>query len=171
MTRKRSPNQLDLFAAPAPETPARQGFPAQRCSSVAPAADSPELFASPDPLAPAPGRQCPPVRGRKPVRSSAGNPAVARDVLAEVHLGRYGLLDDTDRVVVFEDDHHVRMALDEDAIHNLITQGYVERRSTRDTVSCLHGAIRRPVLPLRLTKTGRTTLDRWSAYTPLGDAP
>jgi hypothetical protein len=55
---------------------------------------------------------------------------VARDVLAEVHTGRCGLLDDTDRG--------------------------------------RHGAIRRPVLPLRLTKSGRETLLRWSAYTPLG---
>jgi hypothetical protein len=94
---------------------------------------------------------------------------VARDVLAEVHLGRYGLLDDTDRVVLFEDDQHVRMALD--VITHLMAHGYIEPRPTRDTVTCLHGVIRRPVLPLRLTHTGRTTLDRWSAYTPLGGKP
>jgi hypothetical protein len=166
MSRKRSPNQLDLFAASAPQSAAP--VQTRRRSPATSSASTEELFTSPDPVSPAPARQCPPVRGRKPVRSSAGNPAVARDVLAEVHLGRYGFLDDTDRVVVFEEDHRVRTALDEDAIHNLIAQGYVERRSTRDTVSCLHGAIRRPVLPLRLTKTGRTTLDRWSAYKSLG---
>jgi hypothetical protein len=96
---------------------------------------------------------------------------VAKDVLAEVHTGRYGLLDDTDRVVLFEDDEHVRVALDEDAVLYFLAQGYLECRPIRDTVTCLHGAIRRPVLPLRLTRTGRTMLDRWSAYTPLGGNP
>jgi hypothetical protein len=95
---------------------------------------------------------------------------VARDVLAEVHTGRYGLLGDTDRVVLFEDDEHVRMALDEDAVLYFLARGYVERRPARDTVSCLHGVIRRPVLPLRLTRTGRSMLDRWSSLRPLGGA-
>jgi hypothetical protein len=93
---------------------------------------------------------------------------VAKDVLAEIHLGRYGLLDDTDRVVVFEDNDHIRMALDEDAVTNFLTLGYVERRPARDTVSCLHGVVRRPVLPLRLTATGRNMLHRWNSYAPLG---
>lgn len=137
ISRRRSPNQLDLFAStPAP--------------------------------APAPTRTTPPVRERKPSRSQAGNPAVATDVLAEVRDGRYGLLDDTDRVVVFEDTDRVRLALDEEILHHLISGGYVERCPARDTVSCLHGVIRRPVSPLRLTKDGRTLLHRWTAYTPLG---
>lgn len=115
---------------------------------------------------PAPGRQCPPVRQRGQ-RSRAGNPAVTTDVLAEVHDQRYGLLDDTDRVVVFEDTDRVRVALDEEAVHELMAQGYVERRPARDTVSCHHGVVRRPVLPLRLTKRGRTLLHRWSALRSL----
>ncbi|MBN6039122.1 hypothetical protein [Amycolatopsis sp. 195334CR] len=115
---------------------------------------------------PAPGRQCPPVRQRGQ-RSTAGNPAVTVDVLAEVHEGRYGLLDDTDRVVVFEDSDRVRMALDEDAVHQLLAQGYAQRRPLYDTVSCYHGVVRRPVLGLRLTKRGRSLLARWSALRPL----
>ncbi|MGC7101601.1 hypothetical protein ACPZ19_43590 [Amycolatopsis lurida] len=130
--------------------------------------DQLDLFGTPPTPAdrPPPGRQCPPTRQRGQ-RSNAGKPAVAVDVLAEVHEGRYGLLDDTDRVVLFEDNDHVRLALDEDAVHELMAQGYVQRRPMRDTESCLHGAIRRPVLGLRLTKRGRSLLARWTALRPL----
>lgn len=127
-----------------------------------------DLFGTPATPVAAPARPAPPVRHRTPARSRAGTPAVATDVLAEVRDGRYGLMDDTDRVVVFEDGDHVRLALDEEIIHHLITGRYIERGPARDTVSCLHGVIRRPVSPLRLTKDGRTLLGRWSAYTPLG---
>lgn len=140
-SRRRSPNQLDLFGNPQPAVPAP---------------------------APAPVRECPPVRSGKSARSAAGNPAVATDVLAEVRDGRYGLLDDTDRVVVFEDTEQVRLALDEDIVHHLISAGCVERRPPSDTVVCRHGAIRRPVSPLQLTRNGRTLLHRWTAYKPLG---
>jgi hypothetical protein len=54
---------------------------------------------------------------------------------------------------------------------HFLARGYLERWPTRGIVTCLYGAIRRPVLPLRLTRTGRTMLDRWSAYTPLGGNP
>jgi hypothetical protein len=124
------------------------------------------LFGAQPAAVPAPARACPPTRGRKPARSGAGNPAVARDVLAEVQEGRYGALDDTDRIVLFEDTDRVRLAIDEDAVLALMRGGYVQRCPPRDTVSCLHGAIRRPVSPLRLTKQGRNLLHRWSALKP-----
>ncbi|TQJ05446.1 hypothetical protein [Amycolatopsis cihanbeyliensis] len=92
---------------------------------------------------------------------------MAVEVLAEIEQYRYGMLDDTDRVVVFEDTDRVRMALDEDAVHHLISQGYAQRCPARETVSCHHGAIRKPVTPLRLTKRGRTLLYRWSSLAPL----
>ncbi|NKQ57578.1 hypothetical protein HFP15_32420 [Amycolatopsis sp. K13G38] len=123
------------------------------------------LFADQLPGGPAPAssRACPPVRtGRKPARAPV-TPSVARDVLAEVQDGCFGLLDDSDRVVLFEDTDRVRVAIDEDTVHTLITGGYVERSPARETVSCLHGAIRRPVSPLRLTKSGRSLLNRWSS--------
>lgn len=116
--------------------------------------------------APAPVRDGPPPRtGRKPARPQV-TPSVAQDVLAEVQEGRYGVIDDSDRVVVFEDTDRVRVAIDEDTIHTLFGGGYVERCPARETVSCLHGAIRRPVSPLRLTKSGRSLLNRWSALKP-----
>ena len=80
-----------------------------------------------------------------------------------MHHGRYGLLDDGDRYVVFEDDTRVRLAADENVLASLVANGYVERRPARDTVSCKHGAIRRPVTPLRLTKSGHALMHRWAA--------
>lgn len=121
------------------------------------------LFADQLPATPAPvsARACPPPRtGRK---SAPVTPPVAQDVLAEVQDGRYGVLDDSDRVVVFEDTDRVRVAIDEDTVHTLMAGGYVERCPVRESFSCLHGAIRRPVSPLRLTKSGRSLLNRWSA--------
>ncbi|TKG57847.1 hypothetical protein [Prauserella endophytica] len=117
--------------------------------------------------APRPARQCPPTRGRS-TRKPPANPLVAKDVLAEVQLGRFGLLDDTDRVMVFDDEGHVRAALDEDIVHHLLSGGYVERCPPRDTLTRLHGVVRKPVLPLRLTKTGRAMLQRWANLHPLG---
>ncbi|MFE3179080.1 hypothetical protein ACFXPA_44380 [Amycolatopsis sp. NPDC059090] len=122
------------------------------------------LFGTVD-TAPAPqsGRQCPPPRASRRKNASGGaNPSVAKDVLAEVRDGRFALLDDTDRVLVFEDADRVRAALDEDVVHHLISGGYVSRGGSRDVVSAMHGAIRRPVTPLKLTARGRTTLQRWS---------
>lgn len=123
------------------------------------------LFGAQPAATPAPARACPPAGARKPARSTA-TPAVARDVLAEVQEGRYGTLDDTDRIVLFEDNDRVRLAIDEDAVLALIGGGYVERCPPRETVSCRHGVIRRPVSPLRLTRQGRTLLHRWSALKP-----
>ncbi|GAB3566015.1 hypothetical protein GCM10027445_12140 [Amycolatopsis endophytica] len=123
------------------------------------------LFAPSTTDTPAPARPSLPPRPRKRTRSMV-NPGVAQDVLAEVQDGRYGLLDDSDRVVLFEDTDRVRIATDEDAVHALLAGRYVERCPARDTVSCLHGAIRRPVSPLRLTRQGRNLLSRWSALKP-----
>ncbi|MEU6645491.1 hypothetical protein ABZ863_23465 [Saccharomonospora sp. NPDC046836] len=125
--------------------------------------DQLDLFGS-TPPAPAvqPARQCPPTRGRN-TRKPPANPLVAKDVLAEVQHGRFGMLDNTDRVMVFEDDDRVRVALDEDLVHHLLANGYIERSPARDAVSCRHGAVRKPVLPLRLAKRGRAMLNRWTA--------
>lgn len=126
--------------------------------------DQLDLFGA-TPATPPAGREQPPAKTRG-ARASA-TPAVARDVLAEIADGRYGLLDDTDHAVVFEDTDRVRHALDDDTIAHLVGQGYAERCPARETVSAHHGAIRRPVSPLRLTKRGRTLLARWSALQPL----
>lgn len=113
--------------------------------------------ADPDPAPPGTARA-------RPRRSrSTGRPEVAADVLADVHHGRYGLLDDGDRYVVFEDDTRVRLAPEDNVLASLAANGYIERRPARDTVSCKHGAIRRPVTPLRLTKSGQALMHRWAA--------
>jgi hypothetical protein len=110
-------------------------------------------------------RECPPPRPRR--TRSSGRPEVVADVLAEVRDGRYGLLDDGDRYVVFEEDDRVRLAADDTVLASLAANGYLERRPARDTVSCKHGVIRKPVTPLRLTKRGHQLLHRWQALTPL----
>ncbi|GAA3044514.1 hypothetical protein [Actinokineospora globicatena] len=126
-----------------------------------------DMFATPDtpPIpTPAPAPAVPGTRSRKqrPMR-----PQVAADVLAEIHHGKLGALDDSDRIVVFEDDDRVRVSLDEDTALHLLAQHYIERGPARDRVSCLHGVIRKPVTPLRLTKTGHALLKRWSVLHPL----
>lgn len=134
-------------------------------------AEQPSLFAMADhdsaPTEMRQSRPAPPPRGRGKTHSQAGHPAVVLDVLTELEHGQYGMLDDSDTVVIFEDDDRVRAALDEDAIQHLLGQGYVERCPARERVSCHHGAIRKPVQPLRLSKRGRSLLNRWSALQPL----
>jgi hypothetical protein len=119
-----------------------------------------DLFGTtPEPAAAAPTRA---TRAR-----TSGRPEVAADVLAEVHHGRYGLLDDSDRFVVFEDDNRVRRAADDDVLASLMAGGYLERRPAPDIVTCRHGAIRRLVTPLRLTKRGHGLMSRWQAFIPV----
>ena len=126
-----------------------------------------DLFPAPPPApAPTAARACPPVRGRRKP-GSVGNPLVAKDVLAEVRESRFGLLDDTDRVMVLDGEGHCRAALEEDIVMHLVSIGYIERSPARDTISCLHGVVRKPVLPLRLTRRGRDMLQRWSNLAPL----
>lgn len=111
-------------------------------------------------------RACPPVRARG-TKPRGESPQVANDVLAEVRDGRYGLLDDTDVVMVFTEPDRVRKALDDAVVHRLMSAGLVRVGTNRDTTACLHGAVRKPVTPLRLTKRGREQLTRWSALRPL----
>ncbi|MBB3051148.1 hypothetical protein FHS23_002171 [Prauserella isguenensis] len=113
-------------------------------------------------------RQCPPTRGRTRKTPSAAA-SVAKDVLAEVQLGQFGLLDDTDTVVVIDPEGHMKTALDGDLVHHLITQKYVQRCPARDTFTGRTGRGNRPVLPLRLTISGRRMLQKWSALGPVGD--
>jgi hypothetical protein len=110
-------------------------------------------------------RACPPVRA-KGARPRGESPQVANDVLTEVRDGRYGLLDDTDIVMVFTEPDRVRKAIDDAVVHRLMSAGLVRTGTSRDTTTCLHGAVRRPVTPLRLTKRGREQLARWSALRP-----
>lgn len=126
------------------------------------------LFGTPAPAPPSTGRACPPARGRRKASGTPGNPLVAKDVLADVRDGKFGLLDDTDRVMVITGDGHCRAALEEDIVMHLLSIGYVERSPARETVSCLHGVVRKPILPLRLTRRGRDMLQRWSNLTPFG---
>lgn len=114
------------------------------------------------PVAPA---VCPPPKATRSRRGQS--PQAATEVLSEVQEGRFGVLDDGERVMTFTETDRVRKALDEDLVHHLIRAGLIEQHPRRDTLSCLHGAIRRPVTPLRLTKRGREQLARWTALHPL----
>lgn len=141
MSRRADPRQLGLFGTPAPAP------------------------------APSAGRACPPARGRRTASGSVGNPLVAKDVLADVRDGKFGLLDDTDRVMVIDGDGHCRTAQEDDVVAHLMSIDYVERCPARETISCLHGVVRKPVLPLRLTRRGRDMLQRWSNLASFGGTP
>jgi hypothetical protein len=95
-------------------------------------------------------------------KPAGGTPREALDALADIHHGRLGVLDNTDRIVRFTDWEQVRQARNDDVIAALVRSGYVTEND-KDRMSCLHGAVRRPVVPLTLTRTGRTLLERWSA--------
>lgn len=128
-------------------------------------ADQMGLF-GPDPSAPSAPVEVPQqTRRRRNTRPQ--RPDVAAEVLDAIHHGRLGVLDDSDRVVVFEDDDRVRLSADEDTVISLLAQRYAERRPPRDTVSCLHGVVRKPVSPLRLTRSGAALRHRWAALRPL----
>jgi hypothetical protein len=99
--------------------------------------------------------------------SPGGSPQRAQVVLAEIELGRYGVLDSTDRIVVFEDEDHVRHSADEDVVVSLMSAGYATERADGYRVRCRHGAVLRPVTPLRITPAGRALLRRWRSYKPL----
>ena len=128
--------------------------------------DQIDLFASPaDPAPPAAAPPVPtPRRGRK---TRPQRPDLAAEVLDAIHQGQLGMLDDSDRVVVFEDHDRIRLSLDEDIVASLLDERYVERCPARDRVSCLHGVVRKPVTPLRLTKAGHSLRNRWTALRPL----
>jgi len=125
-------------------------------------------------LFPAPERR--PKRHR-PTRTTAPAPRTlsmkpheAREVLAEVAEKRFGIVDNTDRIAsVNAEDHSVAPAAEEDLLYHLINQGYVERCPARDTFTGHTARWSRPISPLRLTKHGRTLLQRWSALAPVGD--
>lgn len=126
-----------------------------------------DLFAIDTPApAPAESQPCPAPRPRRRRRQSTPGPEVITQVLTETTTGRFGLLDDSERVVVFEEPDRVRLASEEDLVTDLMASGHLERHPRRDTVSALHGAIRRPVTPIRPTRAGRGLLARWSALHP-----
>lgn len=99
---------------------------------------------------------------------SALSPQAAFEALKHVDGGTLALLDDTDRVVDFLGaGGSVRVSRLETVVRHLISQRFIESEPSRSTVTCLHGVIRKPVTPVRLTKAGKALLHRWSALTPL----
>jgi hypothetical protein len=109
--------------------------------------------------------------GRLPAsaRSPGGSPVRVVGVLQDVRDGRLGVLDATGRVVEFYGDDQVRYSPDEDVTGGLIIQGYIAETGDRYRVTCRHGAIRRPVTPLRLTPDGKRLLLRWSSLAAVPD--
>lgn len=97
-----------------------------------------------------------------------GSPARAVRVMQDVRDGRLGVLDVSDRVVEFYGDGlQVRFFPDEDVAAALIAQRYVTGMGDRHRLNCRHGAILRPVTPLRLTPEGKRLLLRWASLVPL----
>lgn len=96
-----------------------------------------------------------------------GSPARVVRVLQDIRDSRMGVLDNTDRIVEFCGDDRVRHSPDEDVAAALLAEGYAAERGDRHRVTCRHGAIARPVTPLRLTPDGKRLLLRWHALVPL----
>jgi hypothetical protein len=114
---------------------------------------------------PKPGKTMSPRRSF--AAQGGGSPREAAEALADIRDGRLGVLDNTGRVVRFIDHDQVRHGDNEGVVVALIRSGYVIE-DDRGRVSCLHGAIRRPVIPLKLTGPGRVLLERWSALRGTG---
>ncbi|MGW4214809.1 hypothetical protein ACWEIJ_42970 [Lentzea sp. NPDC004789] len=93
-------------------------------------------------------------------RSGYGGKAdLVIEVLDEVHNGRYGRLDGTDRVVHLDGDGHCRHAPDGlcDVVESLLAQRFVKLDSPAPV---RHGVIVKTVYPLKLTPGGLGLLRR-----------
>ncbi|WP_156755001.1 hypothetical protein [Actinokineospora pegani] len=124
-----------------------------------------DLFDPDTPAPPAP-EPTPIPRRRRPPRTP--NPKAAQEILDFATTGRLGVLDDSDRIVAINrDDDRAREVPDSDTVHALIASGYLEPGPNRDVVDARWGITRKPVTPLRLTKTGRALLGRWAALKPI----
>lgn len=116
-------------------------------------------------------RECRP-GSRSLARDPGGSPARAHELLVDVQEGRYALLDTTDRVVRVSGEGRVRHASadDESVIVSLLASRFVAEAPAREATVVRHGAVTRPITPLRLTSAGRQLVSRWSALHRLPDA-
>lgn len=123
-----------------------------------------DLFGGSDPAPadPAPAAVLPSTR-----MTPGGSPARVVRVLQDIRDGRLGMLDTTGQIVEFHGDDRVRLSPDDDVAAALLDQRYAAEKSNRDRVTCKHGAISRPVTPLRLTTDGKRLLLRWAALAPM----
>lgn len=120
------------------------------------------LFA-PDPHEPAPTG---PVLPPSPL-TPGGSPARVVRVLQDIRDSRLALLDVSGQIVERYGEDRVRLSPDDDVAAALIAQGYAAERGDRNRITCKHGAISRPVTPLRLTPDGKLLLLRWAALVPM----
>lgn len=83
------------------------------------------------------------------------------ELLDQVHQGRFGVLESTDRVVCIDAERHCwhAPAVDAAMVESLIAQRYAK---PVDVEPLLHGAVRRNVVLLALTPGGRGLLRRSS---------
>jgi hypothetical protein len=128
-------------------------------------ADQLDLFGGDDPApaGPVPAPTLPSTR-----LTPGGSPDRVVRVLQDIRDGRLGMLDTTGQIVEFYGDgNRVRLFPDDDVAAALLDQRYAQEKSNRDRVTCKHGAISRPVTPLRLTPDGKRLLLRWSSLVPM----
>ncbi len=113
--------------------------------------------------APAPAKPAlPPTR-----LTPGGSPARVVRVLQDVRDSRLAVLDTTGQIVERYADDRVRLSPDDDVAAALMAQGYAAEQGDRHRITCKHGAISRPVTPLRLTPDGKRLLLRWAALAPM----
>ena len=95
--------------------------------------------------------------------SPGGSPKRVVRVLQDIRDGRLAVLDVSGQIMERYGDDRVRLAPDDDVAAALMAQGYAAEQGDRHRITCKHGAISRPVTPLRLTPDGKRLLLRWSS--------
>ncbi|TWP53213.1 hypothetical protein FKR81_04375 [Lentzea tibetensis] len=116
-----------------------------------------DLFTA-DSVAPAPATP----ESRKEISAGFGGQVdTVAEVLGEIHDGRYGRLDATDRIVWLDGDGHCRHAPDGDAeaVESLLAQRYA---ILGPVTTQLQGVIRKDVYLIKLTPGGDGLRIRWS---------
>ncbi|GAA3857557.1 hypothetical protein GCM10022243_23840 [Saccharothrix violaceirubra] len=90
-----------------------------------------------------------------------GKPDLLVEVFDLVHDGRVGRLEHSGRVVELDGDGHCRHAHDDVAamVESLLVQRYAVECGS---AVLRHGAVRRDVLLVKLTRDGQNTRTRWS---------
>jgi hypothetical protein len=111
-------------------------------------------------------RNCAELAERSGVPTIRQEIPVPADVISDIHSGQYGIVAQTDRVVIFDDDRQARHCAEEDVVSALVAGRYAVARGDRHAVTCRLEDSARTVLPLQLTAQGRQWLPAGAVALP-----